>query len=80
MPIPALLEPSYSFKQKEQKLRCNNIRYEFSLSFLDVTEWYNQNKHHIDEPHAKATTFSTARLCGLLHICFMAWEGGAKEP
>lgn len=80
MPIPALLEPSRFLKQKERNLRWNDIRYEFLLSFLDVTEWYDRNRHHIDELHAKATTFSKARLCGLLHICYMAWEGGAKEP
>ena len=81
MSIPSLLQISFR-QQKERNLRWNDIRYEFLLSFLDVSDWYRHNSHDIDNPHTEANRLGAAKshLCGLLHICFMAWEGGAKHP
>lgn len=81
MSLLSLLQFGFCHHQKERDSRWNDIRCEFLLSFLDVTEWHNHNKHPIDDPRAEATGLAAeSRLCGLLHMCFMAWEGGAKIP
>lgn len=78
--LKSLLQPYITNEEKTAHLHPNEIHREFLLSFLDMVEWWAQNAGHrlrYDEGVRMST--ANARLCGLLHVCFLIWDSGLLD-
>lgn len=61
-----------------ESLGPNDIRCELWLSLLDVIQWWDQQSFQTDIFSKSSSSMlpKERRLCGLLHVCFLAWDSG----
>lgn len=75
-----LLQPGHWSEQGAEygNLRPNDIRCELWLSLLDVIQWWDQHSFQTDTVSKSSSSMppNERRLCGLLHVCFLAWDSG----
>lgn len=78
--MTCLLTPCWFPEQDEKYLGWNEIRCELLLSFLDTVDWWYRHELDVDNVVRDGTPRSTgeSRLCGLLHVCFLAWDSGGN--
>lgn len=76
-----LLQPCLFRERNGKAFWANNIRCELLLSFLDLAEFWYQQTCDSGNLFLRGTETSknVGQFCGLLHICFLAWDSGANR-